>query len=303
MNRRHEKEPLAEPVRASAARGIRAALLGLVASAALALVKLVSGLVGHSYALVADAIESFADIASSVIVWQGLAVARTPADVDHPYGHGKAEPLAAAAVAALLIASAVGISVQAVREIITPHHMPAAFTFWVLLGVVATKETLFRVVHRVGQATASGAVQADAWHHRSDAMTSGAAAIGIAVARLGGPGWEAADDWAALFACLVILANAVRIGRPAVQELMDAAPTDDIRGQVEAVARGFDEVKDVEKVLARKMGVSYVVDMHIEVDPDLTVRDAHEIAHRVKDAIRAAYPRIAEVLIHVEPHA
>lgn len=282
-------------------RSIRATATGVVANCVLACIKLAAGLLGNSYALVADAIESWADIASSIIVWRGVVIAERPADADHPYGHGKAETLAAAAVSVLLLGAALLIFVQSLREIRTPHHAPAAFTLYVLLGVVLVKETLFRFVGRVGEELDSGAVKADAWHHRSDAMTSAAAALGISVALIGGDDYRSADDWAAIFAAFIIAFNGFRLLRPALDELMDAAPKEDIAGLARTVALRVDGVKGVEKCLARKMGYGFLLDMHVEVDGGLSVAVAHELAHTVKDAIRAEMPRVLDVTIHIEP--
>lgn len=282
------------------ARGQRVSVLGLLVNAGLAGVKLITGLLGNSYALVADAVESMADVFASVIVWTGLRVAARPADPAHPYGYGKAEALAALVVALLLFAAGVGIAIEAIREIVTPHHAPAAFTLGVLLGVVAVKELLFRIVRRTAQALASGAVLVDAWHHRSDAITSAAAAIGIAVALIGGPGYEPADDAAALFASGVILFNALRLCRAPLRELMDAE-AGEVNERVCAVALRIAGVAGVEKVQTRKSGLRYWVDMHLEVAPEMTVRAAHGVAHDVKDAVVAALPDVVDVLIHIEP--
>jgi cation diffusion facilitator family transporter len=283
-------------------RGVRLSLAGLFINGALAIIKLITGVVGHSYALVADAVESMADIFGSIVVWGGLQIARQPPDENHPYGHGKAEPLAALVVALMLAGAAIGISIEAVREIIAPHHAPAAYTLWVLLGVILVKEMLYRIGRRIARDTRSSAVLADAWHHRSDAITSLAAAIGISIALIGGPGYESADAVAALFASAIILFNAVRIMRPPLRELMDTEPPH-ITQQASEIARRVVGVIDVEKVLARKSGTHYWLDMHVEVDGGMSVHDAHELAHQVKDAVRQAMPRVQDVLIHIEPAA
>ncbi len=282
-------------------RSVRATVLGLCVNAVLACVKLIAGILGHSYALVADAIESWADIASSLIVWRGVVVAGRPPDTEHPYGHGRAETLAAAAVAVLLLGAATLIFAQSAKEILTPHHGPAAYTLYVLLGVVFVKEMLFRFVVRVGEEVDSHAVRADAWHHRSDAITSAAAALGISIALIGGERYKSADDIAAAFASLIIGFNGWRLLRPAVGEFMDAAPAGDLVERACAIARSVPGVEGVEKCLARKMGYGYLLDMHVEVDGDATVRAAHELAHAVKDAIREANPRVVDVTIHIEP--
>lgn len=291
------------PERKPSSVGIRSTLVGIAANTVLAATKAITGVLGNSYALIADAIESTFDIASSLVVMGGLKIAAFPADEDHPYGHGKAEPLAAFVVAIALFTAALGIGIQSVREILTPHHAPAPFTLIVLVLVVITKELLFRFVSRVGKSINSTAVKTDAWHHRSDALTSAAAFVGISISLVGGPGYESADDWAALFAACVILSNAYRLIVPAVNEIMDAAPHPAIEEAARQVASAVPGVIGLDKCSVRKMGLEYYVDFHVVVDGAISVSDGHEIAHRVKDAIRKANPRIADVLIHIEPNA
>jgi cation diffusion facilitator family transporter len=235
-------------------RSLRATFLGLAVNLLLAAGKLAAGLLGHSQALVADAVESLADIFSSVVVWRGLVVAAAPADADHPYGHGKAEPIAAAVVATMLLLAAVGIAVQAVREILQPRQGPAPFTLLVLVGVVILKEALFRFVLREANSVKSTAVSADAWHHRSDVITSLAAVMGISVALIGGKGFEAADDIAAIVAAGIIAWNGWRLLRPALDELMDTAPARTLSEQIRAIAAAVPGVDRVEKCMTRKMG-------------------------------------------------
>ena len=281
--------------------GARIALLGMVINAALAVAKIVAGVLGNAYVLIADGIESTLDIAGSVVIWGGLKVAARPPDESHPYGHGKAEPIAAAIVAAGVIAAAIGLAVQSAREIVTPHHAPAPFTLIVLIVVVVVKELLYRSVIRLGRNVESTAVQTDAWHHRSDALTSLAAFVGISIALLGGPGWESADDWAALFACGLIGVNGLRLLSPALHEIMDTAPRGGMSDTVRSAAASVSGVLEVEKCLIRKMGLHFYVDLHVGVDGAISVRDGHDIAHEVKHAIQAKDPRIADVLVHVEP--
>jgi cation diffusion facilitator family transporter len=284
-----------------AERGMKAAKAGLLVNIVLVAVKLVSGIAGHSYALVADAIESSTDIFSSLVVWNGLRITTRPANEEYPYGYGKAESLSAAVVALMLIGAALGIAVAAVGEIMTPHHMPAPFTLAVIPLVIVVKEALFRRVLRVGSETGSTAVKADAWHHRSDAITSAAAFIGIAVALLGGPGWESADDWASLVAAAVIAVNGFVLLRPAIRDLMDRMPDGPHVRQIAEAAEGVDGVSAIEKLRVRKLGMDYFVDLHVQADPNMTLRDAHVLSGRVKGAIRAAVPGVAGVLIHMEP--
>ncbi len=281
--------------------GARVALLGMAINLVLAIVKITAGVLGNAYALIADGIESALDIGGSAVIWGGLKFAARPPDATHPYGHGKAEPIAAAVVAVGVIAAALGLAVQSVREIFTPHHAPAPFTLLVLVAVIVVKELLYRSVIRLGQNVESTAVQTDAWHHRSDALTSAAAFVGISIALVGGEGWQSADDWAALFACGLIAVNGCRLLSPALHEIMDTAPQGEMCRQIRAAALAVRGVSEVEKCLVRKMGLSFYVDLHVGVDGAISVRDGHDIAHKVKAVIRATDPRISDVLVHVEP--
>lgn len=283
-------------------RGIRSAQLGMLVNTGLAMTKLVAGLVGNSYALVADAVESTADVLSSLIVWGGLQVAGRSPDERHPFGYGKAESLAAAVVALMLFGAAVGISVQAIGEIRTPHHTPAPWTLAVLVAVVAIKALLSRRVHGVGTNIGSTAVKADAWHHMSDAVTSAAAFIGIAIALWGGPGWESADDWAALVASGIILFNGVSMLRPAVADLLDQMPGEEVVGPVRQAAESVEGVLATEKLAVRKTGLTYRVTIHVQTDPEMPIREAHIVSGKVKGAIRQAAPRVDSVLVHMEPY-
>ncbi len=281
--------------------GAQLALLGIVSNALLAIIKLAAGVLGNCYALIADGIESTLDIFGSLIIWGGLKLAARPPDETHPYGHGKAEALASIAVALSVIAAAIGLAVQSVREILTPHHSPAPFTLVVLVVVVVVKETLFRKVIHSGDEIGSSAVKADAWHHRSDAITSIAAFIGISIALIGGPGWEPADDWAALFACGLIGFNGYRLLIPGVQEALDAAPPPHLQQSVRTAAAAVPGVLELDQCRIRKMGLDFYVDLHVGVDAEMSVREGHRIAHEVKDAIRGRIPEVVDVLVHIEP--
>lgn len=291
----------------SSSRAIRAAQVGLVINAALAAAKLAAGLLGHTYALVADALESCADIVASLVVWGGLHIAARPADDDHPYGHGKAESLAAAVVSVMLVVAAAGIAVEAVHMIRTPHRPPAPWTLGVLVGVMLVKWHLSRQVGSLGAELDSTAVQADAGHHLSDAVTSAAAFVGIAVALVGSRmegtnAWAAADDWAALLASAVIAYNGIQLLRPALHDLMDGMPGDAVTTPVEQAARAVPGVLDVEKLVVRKAGMSYFVDIHVQADGAASLERAHAIGGHVKHAIRAAVPAVRGVLVHMEPY-
>jgi cation diffusion facilitator family transporter len=276
-------------------------------NAGLAAIKLVAGLVGNAYALVADAVESLADVFASLIVWSGLAIASRPPDEDHPYGHGKAEALAAAVVSVMLLIAAVGIGVQAVHEIRTPHSLPALWTLAVLVGVMIAKWTLARRISAVSVDTGSTAVRADAAHHLSDAITSGAAFIGISIALIGGrwagggTRWAAADDWAALVASGVIAFNGVSMLRAVLHDLMDRMPEASVVEPVRRAALAVPGVLAVEKLHLRKAGLNYRATIHVHAAPTMPLSEAHALGGQVKRAIQAAVPQVASVLVHMEP--
>lgn len=284
-----------------AKKGIRSTLIGIFTNLILALIKGITGAVGNSYALIADAIESLSDVITSIVVYSGLRIAAKPPDHNHPYGHGKAEPMTAAVVSIALFIAAAVIIIQSINEIITPHKAPAAFTLYVLAGVIFIKEGLFRFVFKVGENIESGAVKSDAWHHRSDAITSAAVFVGISIALVGGDGYESADDWSALIASFIIIFNAYRLFQPAVKELMDSSPSPEIENKIRTNALLVEGVIALDKCRIRKMGFDYYVDLDIIVDGEISVRSGHKIAHRVKDQLTKSIPEIANVLVHVEP--
>jgi cation diffusion facilitator family transporter len=265
-------------------------------------VKITAGIAGNSYALVADGVESLLDVMSSMLVWAALRIGVTPPTTRYPYGLGKVEPLAALVVATMLLLAAVGIAIQAVRSIFEPHEAPAPFTLAVLVGVVITKEALYRALSRRGDLIGSKAMEADAWHHRSDALTSLAAFFGISIALIAGEGYESADDWAALFACGVIAFNGVRLFRAGLDEVLDAAVPPELEAEIRRTALSVNEVRAIDTCRVRRSGLGLLVDIHVEVDAQLTVREGHELAHRVKDVLLDAELGILDVLVHVEPH-
>jgi cation diffusion facilitator family transporter len=272
-------------------------LLNLVLGAA----KLAGGIWGHSYALVADAAESLLDTLSSLLVWAGFRVAAKPPDADHPYGHGKASALAGLFVAGVVFLAAAGIAWESVHEIITPHQGPHWLTLPLLALVVAVKEYFSRRVLRLDAQYGATALKAEAWHHRSDALTSAAAFVGIAIGVIGGQGYEAADDWAALLACAFIAYNGVGIARAALGEIMDTVVPLETESEIRRLAGAVPGVRYVEKCRVLRSGLSLLVDIHVHVDGALTVREGHAIAHAVKDALGAAPLAISDVAVHIEP--
>jgi cation diffusion facilitator family transporter len=291
-------------------RGLRATFLGLAVNVVLAAAKFTAGILGHSHALIADATESFADIFNSLVIWRGIVVAAEPPDKEHPYGHSKAEPLAGAFGAVMLLAAALWIAGKAAINIYQflypqssdlPREPLRWFTLVVLVIVIAVKEGLFRFVIGEGEATDNSAVKTDAWHHRSDAITSAGAFIGISIALIGGEKFTWADDAAAIFCAIIIGINGWLLLRPPLSELMDEAPDPKIVERIRQIAAGTSGVARVEKCFVRKAGHLFFVEMHVEVDPQMTVLRSHEIAHDVKDKIREAMPAVSDVLVHIEP--
>lgn len=275
---------------------------GIALNAVLAAVKFAGGVFGNTYALIADAAESLLDILTSALVWAGFRVAARPPDENHPYGHGKAEALAALLVALFVFFMAGWVAWHAVSEIRTPHHAPEWWTLLVLAGVVLVKLWFSRRMEAAGETVGSTALGAEAMHHWSDAMTSAAAFAGIAVALWGGPGWETADDWAALFACVVIAFNGFRMLAKAQRDIMDEAVSRDFDREVRAIALRVPGVQALDKCRVRKSGLSHIVDIQVRVDGTLTVREGHDIAHAVKDALIASVSHaITDVSVHIEP--
>jgi cation diffusion facilitator family transporter len=280
---------------------IRATYFSIVGNTLLAALKGIAGFFGNSYALIADAIESTADIFSSILVLFGLKYANRPADQNHPYGHGRVEPLITFVVVGFLITSATIIAYESIQNIQTPHELPKAWTLFVLGGIIIWKEISFQIVLKKSKETNSSSLKADAWHHRSDAITSVTAFAGISIALIFGKGYETADDWAALFASVFILYNSYLIFRPALGEIMDEHVYDDLVEEIRQIALTVDGVLYTEKCFIRKAGLKYHVDLHATVKGDLTVKRGHEIAHQLKNTLRSQLPQLGHVLIHIEP--
>jgi cation diffusion facilitator family transporter len=283
-------------------RGKRAARAGILTNALLAAFKLVAGVLGNSYALIADAIESSADVVSSTIVLGGLQVAGREPDDQYPFGYGKAESLAGAVVALMLLGAAAAIAIQAVREVRTPHHTPAWWTLVVLVVVMTVKTELARRAAAVGAEIGSTAVRTDAWHHFSDALTSAAAFVGIFIAVIGGAGWESADDWAALAASGVIAVNAILLLRPAIADLMDRSPDVSVLESIRSIATSVPGVLAIEKLAVRRVGLSYRAVVHVQADPALNLREAHTLGGAVTRAIHGKLPQVQSVVVHMEPY-
>jgi cation diffusion facilitator family transporter len=280
----------------------RAARLGMLVNVMLTAIKLVAGVIGHSYALVADAAESAFDLFGSLAVWTGVRIADRDATEEYPFGFGKAEALAGASVALLLLIASVGIAVASIHEIRIPHHAPAIWTLAVLAAVIVIKQVMATRVRRIAVAEGSTALAADAQHHTSDALTSLAAFVGISIALIGGAGWESADDWAALLAAGIIAWNGINLLRTAVADLMDRVAAPDVVAAIRSAACAVDDVRAVEKLVVRRAGRGYWVDIHVHADAEISLDAAHVVSGKVKGAIRAATPQVLGVLVHMEPH-
>jgi cation diffusion facilitator family transporter len=280
---------------------IRTAYFSILSNLLLAAIKWIAGFFGNSYALIADAIESTTDVFASILVLLGLTYAKKPADRNHPYGHGKVEPLVTFVVVAFLVVSAGVIVHESVQNIRSPQKTPATWTLIILAGIILWKEISYRIVIKKSRQTGSSALKADAWHHRSDAITSVIAFIGISIAVLLGEGFEVADDWAAIFAAGFILYNSYLIFRPALGEVMDEHRYDDLVDQIRRESLQVPGILGTEKCIVRKAGMRYHLDLHARVDGEITVREGHELAHRLKDYLKREIPGLGNILIHVEP--
>ncbi len=280
---------------------IRTTYFSIAGNTVLALIKGLAGIFGNSYALIADAIESTTDIFSSLLVLFGLKYAKRPADENHPYGHGKIEPLITFLVVAFLVTSATVIAYESIRNILTPQKAPHAWTLLVLAGIILWKELSYRIVIKKSVQTNSSSLKADAWHHRSDAITSISAFIGISVAVIFGEGYESADDWAALFSSVFILYNSYLIFRPALGEIMDEHLYDDLIEEIRKVSLTVAGILGTEKCFIRKAGMKYHVDLHAIVNGNISVKEGHVLSHQLKDTLRSKIPSIGHVLIHIEP--
>jgi cation diffusion facilitator family transporter len=281
---------------------VKATYFSIVGNTCLSIIKGLAGVFGNSYALIADAIESTTDIFSSFLVLFGIKYSNRPADANHPYGHGRVEPLITFLVVGFLITSATIIAYESIANIGTPHELPKPWTLFVLGAIIIWKEYSFRLVMKKGIQTNSSSLKADAWHHRSDAITSVAAFLGISIALFLGKGYESADDWAALFASAFILYNSYLIFRPALGEIMDEHLYEDLEAEIRKISLTVEGVIATEKCFIRKSGMKYHVDLHAVVDGNISVIKGHDIAHLLKDTLRENIVELGHVLIHIEPN-
>lgn len=293
-------------IQEKAVEGQKVVLTGVLLNLFLSIGKIAGGLFGRSNALVADGIESLLDLFSSLLIWWALKYAAKPADEDHPYGHGKAESLASLVGALILAIAGALIAHNSIVQLIAaahgaPIHIPSPWTLLILICVIGLKEALYQFMARRARRIGSNALLADAWHHRSDAVTSIAAFIGISISLLGGHGYEVADDWAALFACVVIFYSSYNMLKMCLGDMMDARVSPDAEKTVMTITCSVPGVLSAEKCRIRKSGLSYIADLHIRVSGDISVTEGHDISHRVKDQLLASELPLEDVTVHVEP--
>lgn len=276
-------------------------LISIASSLILAVIKGISGNMGHSDALIADALESSSDVIASLLVLFGMYYSHKPADEDHPYGHGKAEALSTFGVVGFLLISATLIAYNGIQNLFIDQQQPATFTIYILLGIIVWKELSFRYVVNKGKKTNSLSLQADAWHHRADAISSLIALFGIGISIIFGAEYSKADDWAAIVSALFIVYNAYTIFRPALGEILDEHTHHDLIEKIRNMQNEVDGVIAIEKCLVRKTGMYYFVDIHLEVDGNISVEKGHKIGHDFKNHIMNKIPEINDVLVHIEP--
>lgn len=281
---------------------INTSYFSIVSNILLAIIKALAGIFGNSYALIADAIESTSDVISSLLVFFGLKYAKRPADDNHPYGHGKIEPMVTFIVVGFLVVSATLIAIESIKNIGNPHKIPEPWTLIVLAAIIVYKEICYRVISSRANVLNSTSLKADALHHRSDSFTSITAFVGIAIALVFGKGYESADDWAALLASGLIYYHSYKIFRPAFAEIMDENIHDQLIDSIRQKASEVDGIIDTEKCFVRKAGAFYHIDLHATVDAHISVKEGHRLAHKLQDALKQNLPNIGQVLIHIEPN-
>lgn len=281
--------------------GKGSAVKGIVLNGVLGTAKLLAGLLGHSYAMVADACESFSDVMSSCVTLYGLRIAAEPADQTHPAGHGRAETLASAVTALVLTVVGTLIFWHAWDSLYEPRQAPNPLTLLVLVPVILLKEWMFRWMRERGKQIGSLALLAEAWHQRSDAVTSVAALSGIAMTWIGGPAWVHADSWAAMFASLWLIGTGLWLLGPTLHELMEGSVDPALVEFIRETSQSCEGIQGIDKVWVRKLGMRLMVDLHIEVEPDISVQEGHRLAHEVKAKLQRELPQVRDVMVHVEP--
>jgi cation diffusion facilitator family transporter len=282
---------------------VRATWLGLAINLLLGCAKLAGGLLGRSFALISDAVNSLGDVLTSVAVLLAFRVAQKPADAEHPYGHTRAEAIAGSNVAVLVMVSALIVGWRAIQGIPkSSHQVPPAWTLAIAGANVVIKEGLYQYKIRLGRRAGSRAVIANAWDHRADAFSALAVLVGLLIVRVGGPKFLAVDELAALFVVMVILSSGTKLFWASAQELMDAQADPTLVDQIRAQAAKVRGVKRVDKLWVRKSGMEYLVDIHIQVPAEESVAEGHRVGHLVKDELLNGFTNLRDVMVHLEPY-
>jgi cation diffusion facilitator family transporter len=283
------------------ALGGRIAFLSVCTNALLSTLNIVIGLVARSTSVVATGAEFAADVFAAGLVYVGMLVAARPADQDHPYGHGRAEIVAGLIVGIMLTLTGGTIAFQSLRSYSLPHPPPAAYAIWPLIVTIFPKSALMGVKFHQGRRIRSVALTADAWNDAVDILSSGAALAAVGLTIYDPEKFLAADHFGGFTVGLMVIGIGLRVSRDVTLELMDTMPSAELMTSIRAAACRVDGVRGVEKCWARKTGLHYHVDLHLEVDPRLSVMESHGIAEQVRHRVRREVPEVADVLVHVEP--
>ena len=281
--------------------GQRVALGGMIVSSGLAVVKIITGLMAGSTSVVADGLESAGDVLASGLVFLGLTLAAKPADWNHPYGHGRAETLTGLLVGLMLLGAGAAISGHALLRAGDVHPPPAAYAIWPLIASIGIKSALCGVKFRFGKKIGSTSLAADAWNDAVDIVSGVTALAAVGLTLYDPQRFLAADHYGGFAVGVIVIFTGLRVTRDTGLQLMDTMPSERMMQTIREVAHQVSGVEGVEKCFARKTGLQYHVDLHLEVDPEITVRSSHNIAEQVRNRIRREVDWVADVLVHVEP--
>ena len=281
--------------------GRRLAIVSVAGSAALAILNVTVGLFSDSTSVVAAGLEFAGDVLASLIVFLGMLMASRPPDEDHPYGHGRFEILAGLLVGLILILAGFGICLHSLDKVGDVHAGPGVMAIWALAVSMVVKSILAWSKFRVGRRIGSAALVADAWNDSVDLLSCMTALAAVALTIYDPQRFLAADHYGGFAVGIIVVATGVRVVRDTSLELTDTMPAAHVLTQIKGIAMEVPRVEGVEKCFARKTGLQYHVDLHIEVQPTLTVAQSHYIAHKVQDRIVQRMPSVASVLVHIEP--
>jgi cation diffusion facilitator family transporter len=281
--------------------GQRIAAAGMVVSGTLAVVKIFAGVAGHSTAVLADGFESAGDVFASGFVLLGLTFGAKPPDYEHPYGHGRAEIVTGLLIGLILIAGGALISFGSIQHLGQAHEPVAHYVVYALLLSLVAKSSLAAAKFHYGRKLKSASLTADAWNDAMDSLSATVALIAVGLALANPARFLDADRIGGFLVGLIVIVVGLRVVRDTTLQLMDTMPDEAMMNQIRAAAAAVPGARGVEKCFARKTGLRYHVDLHLEVDPEMTVRQSHEIAHDVRLKILETLNWVADVLVHVEP--